>query len=66
MSERKIGPRYGVYKVQRTAHSGLDLHIPARAKRELKMKKGDEYCCYVNLETGVLTYEPLKKWEAEE
>ena len=54
---------YKTMIIQETTHGSLQLHIPAKVKKNLLLKKGQRMECHANAKTKEITYKLVEEKE---
>lgn len=57
---------YGITKIIQTTHRSLQLHIPAKVRDNLGLKKGDKMYVQGNIKEGTITFTKIREEEKSE
>lgn len=57
---------YGITKIIQTTHRSLQLHIPAKVRDNLILKKGDNMYVEANIKDGQIIFTKVKGEEKSE
>lgn len=53
--------QFNTMNVIETTHGSLNLHIPSKVVKKLKLKKGQRMECFANPKTKIIEYRLVKK-----